>query len=73
MGEDATSLSSAGLGVRIKMSEQMDLRVDHGWRLDDQGSQVHIGVQIHFLSGEGSPAFRKAFDLRKISFSKNFN
>ena len=47
-GEDGTSLSSVGLGVRIKMTERMDVRVDHGWRLDDQGSQVHIGVQFTF-------------------------
>jgi len=47
-GEDGTSLSSVGLGVRIKMTELMDVRVDHGWRLDDQGSQVHIGVQFTF-------------------------
>lgn len=47
-GENGTSLSSAGLGVRIKFSELMDLRGDYGWRLDDQGSQVHIGVQFTF-------------------------
>jgi hemolysin activation/secretion protein len=47
-GEDPSWLSSAGLGVRINMAEQVDLRMDHGWRLDDQGSQFHIGVQFTF-------------------------
>jgi hemolysin activation/secretion protein len=47
-GEDASWLSSAGVGVRFKMADKVDLRVDHGWRLDDQGSQVHIGLQITY-------------------------
>lgn len=47
-GEDPAWLSSVGLGMRINMAEKVDLRVDHGWRLDDQGSQFHIGFQITF-------------------------
>ncbi|MBC7980662.1 MAG: ShlB/FhaC/HecB family hemolysin secretion/activation protein [Armatimonadetes bacterium] len=47
-GEDASWLSSAGLGMRFKMADKVDLRVDHGWRIDDQGSQVHIGIQITY-------------------------
>jgi hemolysin activation/secretion protein len=47
-GEDSSWLSSAGLGARVKMTDKVDLRLDHGWRLDDQGSQFHIGVQITY-------------------------
>lgn len=47
-GEDANWLSSAGLGVRFKMTDKVDLRLDHGWRLDDQGSQIHVGLQITY-------------------------
>ncbi len=47
-GEDAVSLASAGLGVRIKMADKVDLRVDHGWRLDDAGSEIHVGLQMTY-------------------------
>jgi hemolysin activation/secretion protein len=47
-GEDGVSLSSAGLGARIKMTDKVDLRVDHGWRLDDSGSEVHVGFQMTY-------------------------
>lgn len=47
-GENSSWLSSTGLGARIKMAETVDLRLDHGWRLDDQGSQFHIGVQFTY-------------------------
>lgn len=47
-GEDANWLSSAGVGLRVKMADKVDLRLDHGWRLDDQGSQIHIGLQITY-------------------------
>lgn len=47
-GEAPLSLSSAGLGVRIKMAETVDLRVDHGWRLDDAGSEIHVGFQMTY-------------------------
>lgn len=47
-GENPVSLSSAGLGVRVKMTDKVDLRVDHGWRLDDSGSEVHVGLQISY-------------------------
>jgi hemolysin activation/secretion protein len=47
-GEDSNWLSSAGLGLRVKMADKVDLRVDHGWRLDDQGSQFHVGLQITY-------------------------
>jgi hemolysin activation/secretion protein len=47
-GENSSWLSSAGLGARIKMADTVDLRLDHGWRLDDQGSQFHIGVQLAY-------------------------
>jgi hemolysin activation/secretion protein len=47
-GEDEVSLSSAGLGARLKMTDKVDLRIDHGWRLDDSGSEVHFGLQITY-------------------------
>jgi hemolysin activation/secretion protein len=48
IGEGPTWLSSVGVGARIKMSEEVDIRLDHGWRLDDQGSQFHVGIQVTF-------------------------
>lgn len=48
IGENSSWLSSAGMGVRAKMSERADLRIDYGWRLDDSGSQLHVGLQITF-------------------------
>jgi hemolysin activation/secretion protein len=47
-GEDPAWFSSVGVGARIKMSEEVDLRLDHGWRLDDQDSRFHVGFQITF-------------------------
>jgi hemolysin activation/secretion protein len=47
-GENSNWLSSAGLGARVKMADKVDLRLDHGWRLDDKGSQVHIGIQVTY-------------------------
>lgn len=47
-GENSVALSSAGLGVRIKMADQVDLRVDHGWRLDERGAELHLGLQITY-------------------------
>ena len=47
-GENSVALSSAGLGVRIKMADQVDLRVDHGWRLDERGGELHLGLQITY-------------------------
>jgi hemolysin activation/secretion protein len=48
IGEDSTWISSAGVGVRVKMTEILDLRLDQGWQLDDENSQFHIGLQISY-------------------------
>jgi hemolysin activation/secretion protein len=48
IGEDSTWISSAGLGVRVKMTDKVDLRLDQGWQLDDDASQFHIGLQITY-------------------------
>jgi hemolysin activation/secretion protein len=48
IGEDSTWISSAGFGVRVKMTDKVDLRLDQGWQLDDQNSQFHIGLQITY-------------------------
>ena len=47
-GANADFLAGAGVGVRLKLMEHADLRADHGWRLDDHGSQTHVGLQISF-------------------------
>lgn len=47
-GEGSDSLSGAGMGVRVKVSDVMDLRLDQGWRLDDNGSETHLGLRMEF-------------------------
>jgi hemolysin activation/secretion protein len=47
-GNDADSVSGAGVGLRIQFTEHFDLRFDQGWRLDADGSQTHIGLQFAF-------------------------
>jgi len=47
-GEDSDSLSGAGMGLRVKLSEVLDLRLDQGWRLDDEGSETHLGLRTEF-------------------------
>ncbi len=47
-GDRSDSLSGAGIGVRAKLSEYLDLRLDHGWRLDDGGSRTHLGLRTEF-------------------------
>ncbi|MGJ8633053.1 MAG: ShlB/FhaC/HecB family hemolysin secretion/activation protein [Luteolibacter sp.] len=47
-GESSDSLSGAGIGIRARLTEYLDLRVDHGWRLDDEGSRTHVGLKTTF-------------------------
>jgi hemolysin activation/secretion protein len=47
-GENTYSLSGAGIGVRIKMADFLDLRADQGWRLDEDGMETHIGLQFTY-------------------------
>ena len=48
IGEDSTWISSAGVGVRVQMTDKVDLRLDQGWQLDDDASQFHIGLQMTY-------------------------
>jgi hemolysin activation/secretion protein len=47
-GGSSSSLSGAGLGLRLKVAERFDLRFDHGWRLDDSEQASHVGVNLTF-------------------------
>lgn len=44
----ASSVSGAGLGLRMKVTEHLDLRLDHGWRLDDAENRSHFGLNLNF-------------------------
>ena len=45
-GAGASSASSMGLGIRFGIGESLDLRLDHGWRLDEGGGQTHFAVRL---------------------------
>lgn len=47
-GGDSSSLSGAGLGLRMKVTEMFDLRLDHGWRLDESENRSHFGINFTF-------------------------
>jgi hemolysin activation/secretion protein len=47
-GEDSTWVAGAGVGVRLSLTDHLDLRLDQGWRLDDHGSQTHFGLVVSF-------------------------
>jgi len=47
-GGPASSLTGAGLGLRMKFAERVDLRWDHGWRLDDDENRSHFGINVSF-------------------------
>ena len=47
-GLDSNSVTGAGLGLRLRVSDWVDLRADHGWRLDAGGSRSHVGVSMTF-------------------------
>ncbi|MFM2197879.1 MAG: hypothetical protein RLZZ505_1311 [Verrucomicrobiota bacterium] len=47
-GDRSGWLSGGGIGLRAKLSEYLDLRLDHGWRLDDRGSRTHLGLRTEF-------------------------
>ncbi|MBB5350040.1 hemolysin activation/secretion protein [Haloferula luteola] len=44
----SVSLSSVGLGLRARLWGHVDLRFDHGWRLDDTEHRNHLGVSMSF-------------------------
>ncbi|WP_193214528.1 ShlB/FhaC/HecB family hemolysin secretion/activation protein [Luteolibacter marinus] len=47
-GGPSSSLSGAGLGLRMKLAGRADLRFDHGWRLDEEENRSHLGVSFTF-------------------------
>jgi hemolysin activation/secretion protein len=44
----SSSLSGAGLGLRMKIAEAVDVRFDHGWRLDFAEQASHVGINLTF-------------------------
>lgn len=47
-GGNSSSLTGTGLGLRMKLADRIDLRLDHGWRLDDDENRSHFGIQVSF-------------------------
>ena len=47
-GGPESSLSGTGVGLRMKLLQYMDLRLDHGWRLDEAENRTHFGVNVSF-------------------------
>ena len=47
-GGPESSLSGTGLGLRMRLVDHIDLRVDHGWRLDEAENRTHFGVNVSF-------------------------
>ncbi|MCW1913641.1 hypothetical protein OJ996_08645 [Luteolibacter sp. GHJ8] len=47
-GGPQSSLSGTGLGVRMRLVDHIDLRLDHGWRLDEAENRTHFGVNVSF-------------------------
>jgi hemolysin activation/secretion protein len=44
----SSSLSSAGLGLRMRVAESIDVRFDHGWRIDFAEQASHVGINLTF-------------------------
>jgi len=44
----ASSVSGAGVGLRMKLTDHLDFRLDHGWRLDDSENRSHFGLNLNF-------------------------
>ena len=47
-GARGEALSGAGLGLRARWRDNVDFRLDQGWRLDGAGTQTHFGVSVNF-------------------------
>ncbi|GAA5483756.1 ShlB/FhaC/HecB family hemolysin secretion/activation protein [Haloferula sargassicola] len=47
-GGSSVSLGSVGVGLRARIFDHVDLRFDHGWRLDDDEQRSHIGLTVSF-------------------------
>ncbi|MCW1884655.1 hypothetical protein OKA04_07925 [Luteolibacter flavescens] len=44
----SSSLSGAGLGLRMQVMDSIDVRFDHGWRIDHAEQASHIGINLNF-------------------------
>lgn len=47
-GTGAASATSLGLGLRLGWRENVDFRLDHGWRLDEGGGQTHFAIRMMY-------------------------
>lgn len=47
-GGGSETLTGSGLGVRMRVRRWVDLRLDHGWRLDAPGEQTHLGIRFTY-------------------------
>ncbi|WP_325100842.1 ShlB/FhaC/HecB family hemolysin secretion/activation protein [Haloferula rosea] len=47
-GGASTSLTGTGVGLRLMFGRWVDLRLDHGWRLDEPGGQTHLGLRFTY-------------------------
>jgi hemolysin activation/secretion protein len=47
-GGNSASLTGAGLGLRLRIADRIDLRFDQGWRLDDDENRSHFGLNVSF-------------------------
>jgi len=47
-GASSESLSGAGVGLRLRFTDRLDLRADHGWRLDAGGARTHVGILFSY-------------------------
>ena len=47
-GGSSAFLSSVGVGIRARVFDHVDLRFDHGWRLDESENRSHLGILVSF-------------------------
>ena len=44
----SSSVSGTGVGIRMRITDHADLRLDQGWRLDDSENRTHFGLSLDF-------------------------
>lgn len=47
-GGPSQSLAGTGLGLRMRVAENVDIRLDHGWRVDHRGDRSHVGLVVSY-------------------------
>jgi len=47
-GGSSSSVSGAGLGLRMKVTDHVDFRFDYGWRIDEAENRSHFGLNLNF-------------------------